>query len=60
MLKWKDYKLNGVILTILLNTKRHIWEIHTGTPGEKPALTFAKGKGDAVIKFIEFIQEREE
>ena len=59
MLKWKDYTLNGVKLSIVLNTKRHRWQVYFGTQSKKPDIEFTQAKGDAVVQFLEAIKEIE-
>ena len=58
VLNWKDYTLNGVSFTIVLNTKKHKWQVYFGAPKEKPDKEFTQAKGDAVVKFLELLEEQ--
>ena len=59
MSNWKDYTLNGVNFTLLLNTKRHVWQVYFGRSDvESPSIEFTKAKGEAVIKFLELLEEQ--
>ena len=53
MLNWKDYTLNGVSFTIVLNTKKHRWQVFFGTPKEKPDMEFTNAKGQAIVEFLQ-------
>ena len=53
MLNWKDYTLNGIKFTLVLNTKRHVWQVFFGTLNESPTIEFTQAKGDAVVEFLE-------
>lgn len=52
MQNWIDYTLNGVNFTLLLNTKRHVWQVYFGTLSESPSMEFTKAKGEAIIEFL--------
>jgi len=52
MQNWKDYILNGINFTMLLNTKRHVWQVYFGTMSEGPTIEFTKAKGEAIIEFL--------
>ena len=53
MLNWKDYTLNGVNFSIVLDAKKHKWQVYFGTSREKPDMEFTQAKGEAIIKFLE-------
>ena len=53
MLNWKDYTLNGVNFTLVLNTRKHVWQVFFGTSREKPDMEFTNAKGEAIIKFLQ-------
>jgi hypothetical protein len=59
MLKWKDYNLNGVKITIVLDTQKHRWKVYFGTQRPKPDMELTQAKGDAVIELLETIKEIE-
>lgn len=62
---WKELILNGVEVTLHLDTKRHVWEIWVGpiwSTTEKlhyrdPDLKFTKAKGACVLEFLERLKE---
>ncbi len=37
---------------MLLNTKRHVWQVYFGPIGDIPQLEFTKAKGEAVLEFL--------
>ena len=53
MLNWKDYTLNGIKFTLVLNTKRHVWQVYFGPLNEGPNIEFTNAKGEAIIKFLQ-------
>lgn len=58
---YQEYQLNGVRVTLILNTKRHVWQIWynsnmTIEEAKYPHLEFTKAKGEAIIKFLEVLQ----
>jgi len=59
MNNWKEYNLNGVKMTLYLNTKRHVWEVYLGDNiyNREPRMTITKAKGQAVIDFLELLKE---
>ena len=57
MLNWKSYTLNGNNVTLMLDTKRHVWLVYFGVSREKPDLEFTNAKGEAVIKFLEAVKK---
>ena len=52
MQNWKDYTLNGIKFTLVLNTKRHVWQVYFGLINEGPSMEFTKAKGAAIIEFL--------
>ena len=60
MINWKSYTLNGNNVTLVLDTKRHVWLVYFGVSRENPDLEFTNAKGEAVIKFLELLKEKEE
>ena len=59
-MNWKDYNLNGVKFTLVLNTKRHVWQVFFDSLlNGKPDLEFTQAKGEAVVKFLEELIERD-
>jgi len=55
---WKEYTLNGITITLHLDTKRHVWKIWFGSIYDKePDLEFTKAKGYTVIRFLEKLKE---
>ena len=56
MLNWKDYTLNGVKFTLVLNTKKHKWQVYFGDIGTRfnqPDMEFTQAKGDTVVEFLQ-------
>ena len=52
-MNWKDYTLNGISFTLVLDTKRHVWQVYFGTLSESPNIEFTQAKGDTVVEFLE-------
>ena len=60
---WKEYKLNGIGVTIRLNTHNHKWEVWFGSMHEegnmrtwrKPDIILTKARGEAVVRVLEGI-----
>ena len=55
---WKEYTLNGITITLHLDTKRHVWKIWFGSIYDKePDLEFTKAKGACIVEFLEKLKE---
>lgn len=61
-----DFTINETLVTFYLDTKRHIWRVYFGEidiltwHDTKPILEFTKAKGEAVIKFLFAIQNKDD
>lgn len=55
---YRQYRINSVRVTQDLDTKRHTWQFWIGThdQSKEPDLEFSKAKGEAIIKFLEVMQ----
>ena len=58
----KEYDLNGVKVTIILDAKKHQWKFCFGlVPStQNPDKTFTMAKGEAVIQFLDRLTEIQE
>jgi hypothetical protein len=59
---YQEFRLNEVKATLILNTKRHVWQIWfnwDGKRGVEPDLEFTKAKGACVVKFLQKLKEFE-
>lgn len=62
---WKEFTINGVEVTLHLDTKNHVWEIWFGSqynPADirhyrTPDLKFTKAKGACVVEFLQKLKE---
>ena len=57
MLNWKSYTLNGTHFTLVLNTKKHVWQMYFGVSRESPSKEFTNAKGKAIIEFLELLEK---
>ena len=57
MLNWKSYTLNGVQFALVLDTKKHVWQVYFGVSKENPDLEFTNAKGQAVVEFLEILEK---
>ena len=57
MLNWKSYTLNGNNVTLVLDTKRHVWLVYFGVSRENPDKEFTNAKGKAIIEFLEILEK---
>ena len=57
MLNWKSYTLNGIHFTLVLDTKRHVWQVYFGVSRETPDKEFTNAKGEAIIEFLELLEK---
>ena len=57
MINWKSYTLNGVHFTLVLDTKRHVWQVYFGGSRKKPSKEFTNAKGESIIEFLEILEK---
>ena len=57
MINWKSYTLNGIHFTLVLDTKRHVWQVYLGMSMEKPDKEFTNAKGKTIIEFLELLEK---
>lgn len=62
---WREHKLNGVEVTLRLDTKSHTWEVWFGSMHKDgnlagwrdPDLRFTRAKGNAIIEFLQGLKK---
>ena len=67
MQNWKEYTLNGIEVTLNLDTKCHHWKIWIGSKFRQdgslqyrePDLEFSKAKGSSIVEFLQELKEKQ-